>query len=156
MTIISKTDLLLNSLEKFYEKGNNFEIFTNLTDGKEKNVISLRLLDYLCTKYCKTNTVIFDIPSEKGKINLYNSYKNQLKAYSKLQFDPFRRHNRIQFTKDKLNQETTIAQLNFFKWVIEIGLVEWLTQNDNYNLLSIENNMSIDTKRKSKKNKICT
>lgn len=154
MTIMSKTELLFNSLNKFYNKEDNFEIFQNLTEGKDKQIISLRLLDYLCTKYCKTNTIIYELPNNKGKINLYNSYKNQLKAYSKLQFDPFRRHNRITFKKDKLEYETTIAQLNFFKWVIEIRLIEWLVKNEKANLISIENNMSIDTKRKSKKNKI--
>lgn len=152
--IISKKELLFNSLDKFYDTKNNFEIFKNLTDVKEKHQISLRLLDYLCTKYCKSRTVIYEPKLNKGKINLYNSYKNQLKAYSKLQFDPFRRHNRIVIEKNKEKYETTIAQLNFFKWVIEIGLIDWLMEDNYKNLLHVEAHMSIDTKRKSKKNKI--
>jgi len=154
MSIISKKELLFNSLTNFYMKEDNFETFINILNSKEKEIVSLRLLDYLCTKYCKTNTVIYNLPDNKGKINLYNSYKNQLKAYSKLQFDPFRRHNRIIFTKGKVSHETTVAQLNFFKWVIEIKLLEWLLENDKCNLSKIENHMSIDTKRKSKKKKI--
>lgn len=154
--IVSKNELLFNSLDAFYETKENFKIFKSLTDTKDnKQQISLRLLDYLCTKYCKSNTVIYEQKNKGDKINLYNSYKNQLKAYSKLQFDPFRRHNRILIEKNKEKHETTIAQLNFFKWVIEIDLISWLTEENYKNLLNVEAHMSIDTKRKSTKNKIC-
>ena len=72
-------------------------------------------------------------------INIYDSYKSNLKAFSKQIFDPFRRKNQIIliFEKNKNNKfkinfkntlhnnknsnyiKTTIGQLNFFKWIIE-------------------------------------
>lgn len=155
MPIQSKTDLLYESLKTFYKIDENFEKFKlyTSTDTKKTNV-SLRLLDYLCTKYCKTNMVLYTPENTNQRINLYNSYKDQLKAYSKIQFDPFRRHKRVMLERDNKEYETTIAQLNFFKWIIEIKLIEWLEKNDGLQLSIVENTMSSNTKRKVLKNKM--
>ena len=60
---------------------------------------------------------------EKNNTNIsqqfivYLNYKLQLKAYSKKQFDPFCRRERISFyyTKNNMNEciYTTVGQLNF-------------------------------------------
>ncbi len=85
---------------------------------EENSKISLRVLDWFVTKYSKKridcgnvkDTEVFDVRI---------SYKSQLKAYKKKYFDPFRRKKRFNFyyTKDKFIQ-TTLGQLNFFKWEI--------------------------------------
>ena len=105
-----------------------------------RNKTSLRIIDYLCTNYSKMNNVVYTL---KGKpFNLYLMYRGQLKAYSKMQFDPFRRHERITIACDMLTPKckltTTIAQLNFFKWAIEHNVLEYLLKNKT----KIENNMS--------------
>lgn len=146
MNIVNNKSLLLESLRKFYEKSNNFMIFLQLTNSSSK--FSLRLLDYLCTKYSKINPIILQVRKNK-QINLYSSYKDQLKAYSKLQFDPFRRHDRLTIKINNSSIETTIAQLNFFKWIIEIKLTDWLNEN----ISKVEKHMKVNSLVKNKKNK---
>ena len=67
-------------------------------------------------------------------------YKNQLKAYSKKQFDPFCRRERISFNDINNNEIiTTVGQLNFFKWAIENKIIEYI-----YNHFEdIENDMVV-------------
>jgi hypothetical protein len=63
------------------------------------------------------------------------NYKTQLKTYSKAQFDPFRRDEkrRIIFNYDandpEKSIETTVGQLNFFKWAIETGVMDYVFQH---------------------------
>jgi len=53
-----------------------------------------------------------------------------LKAYSKKRFDPFCRWDRISIPyKDGTFIETTIGQLNFFKWAIENKVVDYIENN---------------------------
>ena len=58
---------------------------------------------------------------------MYNDYKLKLKAYAKKNFDPFCRWERITIPYDMDNyMETTIGQLNFFKWAIESKIIEYI------------------------------
>ena len=58
-----------------------------------------------------------------------------MKAYSKKQFDPFCRRERIVFEPlDKTLTEgfvTTIGQLNFFRWALQNGVLEYAKTNLN-------------------------
>lgn len=123
----STKSLLLTSLSKFYSHVPNFMKVLPYLNGTSH--ISLRLIDWFVTNYCKRNAVL--LPKEDGStINLYLSYRAQLKAYSKQQFDPFRRHDRITFNyseDDKI--ETTVGQLNFFRWMLMYGVLTYLEDN---------------------------
>ena len=66
-------------------------------------------------------------------------YKSQLKSYSKKKFDPFCRRDRINFNCNNINIETTMGQLNFFKWAIDNMVIEYITLNNK----DIENDMNI-------------
>lgn len=118
-------DLLMTSLSRFYGDKTNIEKIAPIINGKSE--ISLRLLDWFVTNYCKkTATVI----KHNEAFNVYLSYRSQLKAYSKQQFDPFRRRDRITFFYDNDSSiETTIGQLNFFRWVIQNHILEYITKN---------------------------
>ena len=68
------------------------------------------------------------------KIDIYNDYKSQLKAYNKKLFDPFcRSHNIEIISKFNFYYEenkfivTTIGQLNFFKWAIENDIINYIS-----------------------------
>lgn len=77
--------------------------------------------------------------SDKVRFKVYNDYKLKLKAYSKKRFDPFCRWDRISIPYDENNyMETTIGQLNFFKWAIENHIVEYIETNYD----AIENDMN--------------
>ena len=133
-------DLLLTSLTTFYNKGNNIkELHSILTNQKK---ISLRLIDWFTTNYSKKNNIIYLIYKDKNnnktlqdgnsldiQFNVYNSYKSQLKAYSKKQFDPFCRRERIKFKCSGKTIDTTIGQLNFFRWIINNRVIDYIESN---------------------------
>ena len=106
-----------------------------ITIGDSK--LSLRVLDWFVTNYCKSKNIILN---NNGKYyNIYLDYKSQLKAFSKKQFDPFCRRERILFYYDNSKYiTTTVGQLNFFKWAIENNILNYV----NNNLKMIEENMN--------------
>ncbi len=137
-----KTDvLLLDSLKKFYgDKENSDKLRSILIDGK---LISLRSIDWFITNYSKKNNICYLLYEKEtnkysfsGKnnkfhlgLNVYHSYKSQLKAYSKKRFDPFCRRDRLEFKVGDHIIETTIGQLNFFKWAIKNLVIDYIVNH---------------------------
>ena len=77
--------------------------------------------------------------ADTTRFKVYNDYKLKLRAYSKRRFDPFCRWERISIPYDNENfMETTIGQLNFFKWAIENRIVDYIEKN----YQDIENDMN--------------
>lgn len=130
-------ELLYQSLCKYFEDNQmNQELLTTLD---KKDGLSLRLIDWFITNYSKKNNIYYLIyrtsngtltlnesNSIHSQFNVYQSYKSQLKAYSKKKFDPFCRRERIIFSSQLGNIETTIGQLNFFKWAINNMVIEYI------------------------------
>jgi hypothetical protein len=78
------------------------------------------------------------------------SYRNQLKAYSKEKFDPFRRNEHILFYyENNKSIETTHGQLNFFRWVIQNDILEYIREH----MTVIEQDMLITQKQNQNKKK---
>lgn len=151
MKLENKNDLLLMSLLKFYKKSQNMKILHKYVS--KSSPISLRVFDFLCTKYIKNKNVIYFIEKNGKKIpfNLSVAYKSQLKAYSKLQFDPFKRHDRIEVNCVQCKEgkmTTTVGQLNFFKFAIENKLTDWIEVPENFK--KVEREISQDTHSKNK------
>ena len=99
-----------------YYKNNDdaIEIIQNILS--KSNNITLRVLDWFVTYFCRYKS--------KELFYIYLSYKLQLKSYSKKLFDPFCRGERISLKINKQTTlETTVGQLNFFKWVIDKQLL---------------------------------
>ena len=144
---ICKDDLLMDSLIKFYKIKKNMTKLLPIITGDSN--ISLRIIDWFVTNYSKKRNIIIVAP----KINLivYLEYKSQLKAYSKKQFDPFQRRDRISFVYDENEPQltTTVGQLNFFRWAIQNKILDYIEKN----IKSIENDMneSIKSAYKTKK-----
>ena len=146
-------ELLLNSLTDYYNKNIQYKnILKDIIEGRHK--LSLRLIDWLVTHYAKTYNTFYWIHKntkdiyntypehinklndckEIKKINLYLDYRAQLKSYAKINFDSFRRHNRITFFLDIDNNdfiETTIGQLNFFRWAFNNNIINYALNNYN-------------------------
>lgn len=125
-------ELLLLSLTEFYTNKDNIDKMLNIINGQSK--MSLRLIDWYITNYCKTNNEFIYCEKkkyEKPFINIYTSYRSQLKAYKKVKFDPFRRRERILFYYNNNNSYicTTIGQLNFFRWAIENDILNHIQKN---------------------------
>ena len=132
----SQNELLLNNLLEFYKENNNLQNMLNIINGKSN--ISLRIVDWFVTNYAKSKFTTYNLPNKLNKdsrFNVYNNYKLQLKAYSKKRFDPFCRWDRITIPyfnnkiKDDIYIETTIGQLNFFKWAIENNVIDYIVNN---------------------------
>jgi hypothetical protein len=91
--------------------------------------VSLRLIDWFVTNYAKKHNIIMSRSIEGSPVhfNVYLNYRTQLKAYSKQQFDPFRRRDRVMFYYSRDGGvETTIGQLNFFRWLLQHGLLDYI------------------------------
>jgi hypothetical protein len=123
----SQNDLLLNNLIEFYKKDNNIEKMLKIISGESK--ISLRIVDWFATNYAKKHFTIYSIDENK-RFKVYVDYKLKLKAYSKRRFDPFCRWDRINIPyQGDTCIETTIGQLNFFKWALENKVIHYIDEN---------------------------
>ena len=136
----TQNELLLTNLLGFYEKNDNMDRLIKIINGQSN--ISLRIIDWFVTNYAKKNFTVYSIPAKNkcstvinGEENMerfkvFHSYKLELKAYSKVRFDPFSRRERIMIPyKDNTCLQTTIGQLNFFKWAIENQVLEYIETN---------------------------
>jgi len=154
----TQNELLMQHLMEFYKYNGHLNKMMKIINGDSK--ISLRIVDWFVTNYSKKYYTVYEInvpgnlgkPDETVRFKVYNDYKLKLKAYSKKRFDPFCRWERITIPYDKdTNMETTIGQLNFFKWAIENNIIEYI--ENHYQL--IENDMNArnsTSNRKSGKN----
>lgn len=130
MTDIKSCDLLLLSLTKYYSKNNKISILKDIINSNSP--LSLRLIDWYVTNYCKQHNIVYILKkkNENEYFNVYMNYRSQLKAFKKVLFDPFRRRDRILFHYDKGEElNTTIGQLNFFRWAIDNDVIKYLEQN---------------------------
>lgn len=133
----TQKQLLLNNLMEFYKSKDNLKKMMNVINGESK--ISLRIVDWFVTNYAKKYYTVYEIPQiihgepsklQKTRFKVYNDYKLKLKAYAKKNFDPFCRWERITIPYDNDNyMETTIGQLNFFKWAIESEIIDYMQQH---------------------------
>ena len=147
----TQNDLLMKNLTDFYNNHENLNKMMRIINGESK--ISLRIVDWFVTNYAKKYYTIYELPVYKGspekmRFKVYNDYKLKLKAYSKRRFDPFCRWERISipYDNEKL-METTIGQLNFFKWAIENNIIDFIETN--YQM--IENDMNHRNSNSKKK-----
>lgn len=127
----TQNELLLNNLLEFYKEEDNLTRMLKIITGESK--ISLRIVDWFATNYAKKNYTLYEMTNKNGdnvRFKVYFDYKLKLKAYSKKRFDPFCRWDRISIPyKDGTCIETTIGQLNFFKWAIENKVINFIEEN---------------------------
>jgi len=123
----TQNSLLLTNLMTFYKVNNNLETMLNIINGE--SAISLRIVDWFATNYAKQRYVVYNLSSGR-RFKVYNDYKLKLRAYSKKRFDPFCRWERINIPyKDGKQIQTTIGQLNFFKWALENDVIKFIEEN---------------------------
>jgi hypothetical protein len=119
----SAKGLLIVSLSRYFSEGGRIHRILPYITGESN--ISLRLIDWFVTNYTRKHNVV--LWSHGVHLNVFMSYRAQLKAYSKQQFDPFRRRDRIIFVyDDNRSVETTVGQLNFFRWMHENSILDFV------------------------------
>jgi hypothetical protein len=148
--VVSKKDLLMQSLISFFMNRINLDKIIPIITGKSK--ISLRILDWFVTNFSKKNNINYELflgNNQKKNFIVYLDYKSQLKAYSKKNFDPFCRRERISFIDHDNNELiTTVGQLNFFRWSIENNILLYV--NENYDIIEKDMNLSLKNLYKKK------
>lgn len=161
-------NVLLTALQTYYADNKNSSKLLEILK-EENNKISLRIIDWFVTNYSKKNNIyysIFETPTKKKtfvcennkivkQFNTYHAYKSQLKSFSKKKFDPFCRRDRITFDCNGTSIETTVGQLNFFKWAIDNLIIDYIKNNyveieDDMNICY--NSVKIQKKEKKEKN----
>ena len=148
----TQNKLLLNKLMEFYGKDGNIEKILPIINGEHN--ISLRVIDWFVTNYSKKNFTQYELKNNK-RFKVYVDYKLKLKAYSKKRFDPFCRWDRITIPYNNTESiQTTLGQLNFFKWILENKVINYIERE----IETIEKDMnkrsSSSKNRKSQNNNI--
>lgn len=142
--LMSKEESMIGNLLSFFKTDKHFDILYELIKNEKsrKNKLSLRLIYWFVTNYAKHYTTSYIL--EKKYINIITpktevflvwiEYEKELASEGKEYFDIFRRGAHVgklievEFTKDKKLQ-TTVAQLNFFRWAIRKDIITFVRQN---------------------------
>lgn len=147
-TYATQNSLLLEKLLKFYEDEDRLECMLRIINGESS--ISLRIVDWFATNYAKKFFTVYEMKDSGRRFKVYEDYKLRLRAYSKRRFDPFCRWERIMIPyKNGSSIQTTIGQLNFFKWALENGVVDYI--RDHY--ATIERDMNARNSTSKRKDK---
>lgn len=158
-SLATQNSLLLNKLIEYYNEDNNLKKILTIINGESE--VSLRLIDWFATNYSKKNFTVYNLKRKDGtpyRFKVYIDYKLKLKAYSKKRFDPFCRWERITipYEGEKYIQ-TTIGQLNFFKWILENKILDYIRlhyneiNNDMNKRNSTTKNRKVKVKSKTRK-----
>lgn len=144
--IDTKLSLLMKSLTEFFRDPKYIEQMKNIVE--QNSVISLRILDWFITNYSKKYRTV--IRRVDRTIDVYQNYKLQLKSFSKKQFDPFCRKNKIIFYyNDDEYIETSCGQLCFFRWCFENDILGYV--KDNLSVIEQDMKTSLKDKKTSEK-----
>jgi hypothetical protein len=114
----------------YYNDKDNLIRMMKIINGESP--ISLRIVDWFVTNYSKKNFVVYELTQNNhtSRFKVFNDYKLKLKAYSKKRFDPFCRWERITIPYDNNRyMETTIGQLNFFKWALQNNVIRYIEEH---------------------------
>jgi hypothetical protein len=147
----TQNELLMKNLLTFYQRNNNLDKILKIINGESP--ISLRLIDWFATNYSKKHFTVIDYTHENKPLRtkVYVDYKLKLKAYSKKRFDPFCRWERINIPYKEDNYiQTTIGQLNFFRWALEYGIIDYIKEN--FKDINHDMNKRNSTSKNRKKN----
>ena len=126
---------MLPSLLKFFQNKDHFDILRRYRYGANKEKFSASILDWFTVNYAKKYGVEYTIlkMGRKKIVHVEQSYNAALNAYHKEYFDPFARGSnrgqKIFIENEGEYVETTIRQLNYFRWAIEKGVVAYVDQH---------------------------
>jgi len=163
--------LLFEQLIPFFNNSKHFEILKMMVSKRNApkkrdsipetldndTPIPLRIIDHTCTRYASEKEAYCTILTRTGEIikkNLKGRYDSKLKQHSKKRFDVYKRQYpnygllEIQFKSGDVI-ETTLAQLNFFKWAISEGVIDFIRKN----YVNISNHLKEQKKNKKEKDK---
>ena len=159
----TQNDILLHKVLRFYNENGGEYMDKMLAVINGTTNISLRIMDWFVTNYSKKHYTVYDLigdPTSSSssssststtrpkRFKVYVDYKLKLRAYSKKRFDPFCRWDRINVPHKNGTTyiQTTLGQLNFFKWAIENEVLRYIQEN--YTAIETDMNIRNNTTRK--------
>ena len=130
-TCNTQNALMMQKLECFYSANNHANLRRVLPIINGVSPLSLRLIDWFVTNYAKE---YFTRYTHRGRrYAVWEEYRLRLRSYKKKRFDPFCRWERVDMPfEDGTYIETTIGQLNFFKWALENRVLDHIESNRNH------------------------
>jgi len=132
LTLSTQNDLLMSRLKAFYSENNYANMKRILPYINGDSSISLRLIDWFVTNFSKKNYTVYVVERNNSsfRFKVFIDYKLRLRAYGKKKFDPFCRWERIAMPYENDTKiETTIGQLNFFKWALENNILNFIEEH---------------------------
>jgi hypothetical protein len=148
----TQNELLLKNLLDYYKDEDTLNKMLSIINGESN--ISLRIVDWFVTNYAKKNFTVYNVNKNDTTIRfkVYCDYKLKLKAYSKKRFDPFCRWERINIPYNENTEiQTTIGQLNFFRWTLENKILDYIEKN--FETINNDQQKRNSTSKKKKKEK---
>lgn len=123
-----RNDLLIE-LQKYYTPG-KFAIILPVLMGED--VLTMSIINYVVITYSKKyDSCIIEKNKTKTVYTYINrSYDAKLDQDRRQCFDAFCREPKIYFEYEPGKSIlTSVAQLNFYKWVLDIGLLDFIREN---------------------------
>lgn len=107
--------LLTHTLKKFYCIREHADVLESVVNGKAP--VSIKLVNW----YVKVH-----LPAHDRKA--HTEYMSFVSAYRSM-FEPFRRKHYVVLEYCDRSFETTVGQMNFYRWMIESGHWEYVVAN---------------------------
>lgn len=101
---------------------------------------SLRVLDWLCTNWSKSNNICC-IDESGNLFNIHQGYRLALSYFRRRNFDPFRRRLRCTVQHPAGDVESTVGQLNYLEYCHRHGILKYAAEH----AAEIEENMNAAT-----------
>lgn len=128
---------ILNRIDRFFSYNYKY-VKLMLPIIKQEDDISIRLLDWFVANYSKKHGTYYvqKMDGQKDIFYVHSMYKNQLKGYNKIYFDPFCRiggrkiiYKYYYNGTDNHKIITSIGQLNFFQWAIRNKVIDYVSRH---------------------------
>jgi hypothetical protein len=124
---------MMPSLLQFFKSSTNFGILQEFINSNKSrtNKLSIGLLDWFNVNYAPEYNVEYRLGDRV--VLVWQSYNSALSGYSKALFDPFARGSKkgktVTITNGTVSLVTTLCQLNYFRWAIKNGVIEYVKQH---------------------------
>lgn len=134
----SNESSMMPALVEFFSYKHNFSVLKEFIDSRKSRStkLSVGLLDWFNVNYAKkyATSYILKKGNNSKVVYVWQAYNAALGGYTKNLFDPFARGKSkhgcitIQNEEDECI-ETTLCQLNYFKWAINNGIVDYVKEH---------------------------
>jgi len=116
LDILKKADEFFSSNDDDVADQKNIHYMLSIINGQ--SIMSIRAIDWFLCESCSINNELPNI--------IINDYKNQLDELTRAYFDPFCRVKKIECNCHNIKFITSIGQLNFFRWALSNGVLEYI------------------------------